>query len=228
MKNSVIIKSFPSGIVLHLDDEIPFDVLLADIATSNRESSGFFKDAKMALSIKGRELSETEEKRIVAVISENSRLNIVCLVGMEEDSTDVTFVKAIRQSGQMLEAAKDNEGQFYRGTLKNGQVLETESSIVLLGDVYPGSAIISARDIIVLGGLYGKAHAGGNGGAGHYIAALEMSPERLKIGDFKYKSKDKKTKWPIKPKVQPKIAYLKDETVVIDSLTKDILSELPV
>ena len=55
-----------------------------------------------------------------------------------------------------------------------------------------------------------------------------MSPERLKIGDFKYKSRDKKAKWPIRPKVQPKIAYIKDEMVVVDSLTKDILSELPV
>ena len=81
MKNSVIIKSFPSGIVLHLDDEIPFDDLLSDIAEKFRESSGFFKDAKMALSIRGRSLSETEEKRIVAVISENSQHNIVCLVG---------------------------------------------------------------------------------------------------------------------------------------------------
>ena len=58
MKNSVIIKSFPSGIVLHLDDEIPFDDLLSDIAEKFRESSGFFKDAKMALSIRGRSLSE--------------------------------------------------------------------------------------------------------------------------------------------------------------------------
>lgn len=228
MKNSVIIKSFPSGIVLHLDEEIPFDDLLSDIAEKFRESSGFFKDAKMALSIRGRALSETEEKRIVAVISENSQLNIVCLVGGEGDLTDFAFVKAIRQAEHMLESAKDNEGQFYRGTLKNGQVLETESSIVILGDVYPGATIISARDIIVLGGLYGKAHAGGNGGPGHYVAALEMSPERLKIGDFKYKSRDKKVKWPIKPKVQPKIAYIKDEIVVVDSLTKDILSELPV
>ena len=125
-------------------------------------------------------------------------------------------------------AAAENEGQFYRGTLKNGQILETESSIVIVGDVYPGSKIISARDIIVLGGLYGKAYAGGSGSEGHYIAALEMSPEKLQIGDFKYRAKDKKPKWSIKPKVQPKIAYIKDGIVIIDSLTKDLLSELPV
>lgn len=51
---------------------------------------------------------------------------------------------------------EDNDGHFYRGTLKNGQILETESSIVILGDVYPGSAIVSTKDIVVLGGLFEK------------------------------------------------------------------------
>ena len=80
----------------------------------------------------------------------------------------------------------------------------------------------------MLGGLYGEAYAGGNGSKGHYIAALEMSPERLKVGDFKYKPKDKTPRWSIKPKVQPKIAYVRDEKIVIDPLTKDLLSDLPV
>ena len=226
MKNSVIIKSFPSGIVLHLDPEIPFSDLLLEIAVKFKESSGFFKDAKMALSLKGRKLTEGEEKQIINVISDNSKIDIICLVG-EDDDTEKTFVKALVRSGHAREE-DSSEGQFYRGTLKNGQVLETESSIVILGDVYPGSAIISSKDIIVLGGLYGEAYAGGNGSEGHYVAALEMSPEKLKIGDFKYNSKEKINKWSIKPKVQPKIAYVKNGKVVMDSLTKELLGELPV
>ncbi len=227
MKNSVIIKSFPNGLVLYLDENLPFEELLLDIGDKFRDSSSFFKDARMALSIRGRDLSEKEERQIIHTISDNSQLQILCLVG-EDDTTNRNFVKALQMTASAHEAAAENEGQFYRGTLKNGQVLETESSIVVVGDVYPGSKIISARDIIILGGLYGKAYAGGNGREGHYIAALEMSPEKLQIGDFKYRAKDKKPKWSIKPKVQPKIAYIKDEIVVIDSLTKDLLSELPV
>lgn len=227
MKNSVIIKSFQSGIVLHLDPEIPFDTLLSDVEDKFRESSSFFKDAKMALSIKGRALSEQEEKQILDAISTNSNIHIICLVG-EDETTSQNFVKALQQADFSGESGLGSEGQFYRGTLKNGQILETESSIVILGDVYPGSAIISARDIIILGGLYGEAYAGGNGSSGHYVVALEMSPEKLKIGDFKYKTKEKISKWSIRPKVQPKIAYIKDKKVVIDSLTKELLSELPV
>ena len=181
----------------------------------------------MALSIKGRNLNDQEEKQILDAISSSSNLRIICIVG-EDAATNQSFVKALQQVDFSSESANGNEGQFYRGTLKNGQILETESSIVILGDVYPGSAIISARDIIVLGGLYGKAYAGGNGNKDHYVAALEMSPEKLKIGDFKYKAKEKTSKWSIRPKVQPKIAYVKDKKVIIDSLTKELLSELPV
>lgn len=226
MKNSVIIKSFPQGLVLHLDPELPFQELLKDVEEKFRESSSFFKDAKMALSIKGRVLSDEEEKQILGAIAGNSKLNILCIIGEDED-TNQHFVKALQQTG-LGDDATGNEGQFYRGTLKNGQILETESSIVVLGDVYPGSAIISARDIIVLGGLFGEAYAGGNGNKGHYVVALEMSPQKLKIGDFKYHAKEKTGKWSIKPKIQPKIAYIKDEKVVVESITKELLSELPV
>ncbi len=227
MKNSVVLKSFPNGIVLHLDPEMPFEALIIDIADKFHESSSFFKDARMALSIKGRILTDEEEKKILDVISENSRLQIICLVG-EDDATNQNFVKALQQTDFSGKPGAGEEGQFYKGTLKNGQTLETESSIVILGDVYPGSAIISAKDIIVLGGLFGEAYAGGNGDYHHYVVALEMSPEKLKIGDFKYKHKEKTSKWSIKPKVQPKIAYVKDEKVIVDSLTKELLSELPV
>lgn len=225
MKQSVIIKSFPNGIVLHLSEADTFEEILQETAIRFRESRGFFKDAKMALSIKGRKLTEEEENTLLNIISENSDIHILCLVSDDED-TDRMFIKAISETDFSEDGNGNSAGQFYKGTLKNGEVLETEYSIVILGDVYPGSAIISARDIIVLGGLYGEAYAGGNGSDGHYVAALEMSPEKLKIGDFKYHAKEK-SKWGIKPKVQPKIAYVKNKKIVMDSLTKELLSDMP-
>lgn len=225
MKQSVIIKSFPNGIVLHLSEADTFEEILQETAIRFRESRDFFKDAKMALSIKGRKLTEEEENTLLNIISENSDIHILCLVSDDED-TDRMFIKAISETDFSEDGNGNSAGQFYKGTLKNGEVLETEYSIVILGDVYPGSAIISARDIIVLGGLYGEAYAGGNGSDGYYVAALEMSPEKLKIGDFKYHAKEK-SKWGIKPKVQPKIAYVKNKKIVMDSLTKELLSDMP-
>ena len=223
MKNVVVLKSFQNGISVYLDEKVPFDSLIQEIAIKFKEASKFFGDVKMALSIEGRIVNKTEEIQIIRTIHENSQVEIVCLVGKDEEKN--------RQLFNALEDWKCGQqdscnGQFYRGTLKNHQVLETESSIVVIGDVQPGSAIISTKDIIILGALYGEAYAGGNGDKEHFVVALEMAPERLKIGDFKYKTKSGKSRWGLKPKVQPKIAYVRDNKVVMESITKELLDGL--
>ena len=226
MKNPVIIKSFQNGLSIYLDDEIPFSRLVEEIAFKFREASHFFKDASMAVSFEGRELSDIEERQLVNTITANSQLNIICIIGKNEE-TNKNYVKALQKLSSHQQAL-ENAGQFYRGTLKDGQTLETENSVIVLGDVYPGASIISGRDIVILGGLYGQAYAGGNGEDGHFVVALEMSPEKLKIGDFKYKTSEKQSRWPIKPKMQPKIAYVKDQRVLMDAITKELLNDLPV
>lgn len=226
MKNAVIIKSFPNGLSIFLDSEIPFSQLLSEIAMKFSESANFFKDASMVISFEGRALSDQEERQIVDTISANSRLNIICIMGKDEE-TDRNFVKAL-QKLSFHQEVMENAGQFYKGTLKDGQILETENSIIVLGDVYPGACIISSKDIVVLGGLFGQAYAGGNGEDGHFVVALEMSPEKLKIGDFKYKTSEKQSKWSIKPKIQPKIAFVNDARVIIEPITKELLNDLPV
>ncbi len=225
MKNAVIIKSFPNGLSIFLDSELPFSQLLEEIAVKFSESANFFKDASMVLSFEGRVLSDQEERQIVDIISANSRLKIVCIMGKDEE-TERNFVKALQQLSFHQEVM-EYAGQFYKGTLKDGQILETENSIIVLGDVYPGACIISSKDIVVLGGLYGQAYAGGNGEEGHFVVALEMSPEKLKIGDFKYKTSEKQSKWSIKPKIQPKIAFVNDARVKIEPITKELLNDLP-
>ncbi len=218
MKQTVLIKSFPNGLSVFLDDQLEFPDLLKELAKKFRESRHFFSGAKMALSLEGRALTEEEERQVVDTIVVNSDLNIVCLVG-KDSQENLYFQKAIAKADEL---SAENNGQFYRGTLRNGQLLETEKSIVIIGDVNPGASIISQKDIIVLGGLYGEAYAGGNGEEGHFVIALEMSPQKLKIGDFKYIPE--KSRWSIRPKVQPKIASVKNGRVAVEPLTKELLN----
>lgn len=224
MNSPVIIKSFQNGIAVILDDAIPFPTLLEEVGMKFKESAAFFKDAKMAISFEGRVLSAEEEKELVAQITSNCSLHIVCLVGKDEEKNQ-TYLKAIHQ----VDKKDENEGRFYRGNLKDGQVLEMDSSIVIIGDVYPGSCIAAKKDIIIIGGLYGEAYAGADGEKGHFVAALEMSPEKLKIGDIRYDNGGKKAgKWSIRPKVQPKIAYEKAGQVHVEPITKELLNMLPI
>lgn len=216
MINNVVIKSFPNGITLHMNSEISFDDLLKEIAQKFTESRGFFKQASMALSLEGRELSDTEEIMILETIMKNSDLHIMCIVG-HDDEKNRNYIKALDR--MELQLSHGNDGKFYKGSLKNGDSLESENNIVILGDVNPGCSVKSSKNIIVLGGLYGKAIAG----ADCYVLALEMEPEKLFVGDFKYKT-NKPSKWGIHPKVQPKLAYTKNDKVVVEPLTKELLS----
>ncbi len=220
MKDAVLIKSFPNGINLVMREDAEIEEILGELAMKFSEARNFFGTSSMALSMEGRKVTETEEIRILDTIRQNSNVRIVCIVGRDEE-TNKNYIKALQHMEKKLTGG--DEGQFYKGSLKNREVIETENSIVVLGDVYPGSAVISAGNIIILGGLYGEAYAGGSGIEDCYIVALEMEPERIKIGDFKYKTNAKQSKWGIRPKVQPKIAHLKNGKIVFDPLTKELL-----
>lgn len=220
MKDAVLIKSFPNGITLLMREDVSMEEILQELTVKFTEARNFFGNSTMALSMEGRKVTEAEEILILDTIRVNSNVRIACIVGHDDD-TNKNFIKALQHMDKKLSGTEG--GQFYKGTLKNREVIETENSIVVLGDVYPGSAVFSAGNIIILGGLYGEAYAGGDGREDAYIVALEMEPERLKIGDFKYKTNAKQLKWGIHPKVQPKIAHLKGGKIVFDPLTKELL-----
>lgn len=220
MKDAVLIKSFPNGITLLMRGDVSMEEILQELTVKFTEARNFFGNSTMALSMEGRKVTEAEEILILDTIRVNSNVRIACIVGHDDD-TNKNFIKALQHMDKKLSGTEG--GQFYKGTLKNREVIETENSIVVLGDVYPGSAVFSAGNIIILGGLYGEAYAGGDGREDAYIVALEMEPERLKIGDFKYKTNAKQLKWGIHPKVQPKIAHLKGGKIVFDPLTKELL-----
>ena len=90
-------------------------------------------------------------------------------------------------NAQCLSEREKSDGQFYRGTLKRRQLLESESSIVILGDVEFGAKVVAKGNIIILGTLYGSVHAGAAGDRNAFIIALSMQPQRLVIGDIEAK-----------------------------------------
>ncbi|MCI5065763.1 hypothetical protein MRY87_08570 [bacterium] len=70
------------------------------------------------------------------------------------------------------------------GTLRSGQRVESEHTLLVAGDVNSGAEVIAGGDIFILGKLRGVAHAGAydETGAGRVIFALELEPTQLRIG----------------------------------------------
>jgi len=219
MKDAIIIKSFSDGLNLIMRDDVPFEEIIQEAIQKFSDGRNFFKDATMAISVEGRSLSQEDEIRLLDVIREYTDLKVFCIVGRENEANK-SYVRAVKQLEQTI---RDKDmGEFYKGSLKDGQVIETTNTIVIVGDVNPGCAVISSKNIIILGGLYGEAFAGDENKNNHFVLALEMEPERLRIGDYKYKTQ-KKSKWGIRQKIQPKVAYIKDDEIVLDVPTRDIL-----
>ncbi|MEI3380654.1 MAG: septum site-determining protein MinC [Dorea sp.] len=52
---------------------------------------------------------------------------------------------------ESLEAVHERDGQFYKGTLRGRQVLESEQSIVIIGDIEEGATVASKGNVIVTG-----------------------------------------------------------------------------
>lgn len=226
MKDKVRIKSFSNGLILQLDQDEPMEELLVEIAAKFKEGKAFFGRAAVAISFQGREVNAEEEDRILNTIEENCNLKIVCIVGKEE-AREKVFGKALQhyERQKLAEDQLGREVQVFQGSLKDGEELETPTSIIILGDVESGCSISSEKNILVLGGIYGKAHAGkGSDGKKNIIAALEMASDELFIGDFKY-IPAKKNKWGKKKKEEALVAKIHENSVCLEPLTKEHLKE---
>ena len=220
MRQTVVIKGNRYGITVFLDPQTEFDVLLEDLGKKFRESAKFFKDAKMALSIEGKKLDNEQQRRIVETISDNSQMEILCILSQDKEE-EARFREAVERQRQKEKA---NVGRFYKGTLRSGQILESEGSVVILGDVNPGARVIAVGNVIVLGALKGTAYAGIAGNERVFVAALEMEPTQLRIGKVMGRSEDTKAKR--KGPAKPKIAFCKDDGIYVEELCRDILHDI--
>lgn len=70
---------------------------------------------------------------------------------------------------------------IHQGTLRSGDHLQAEGSVLLLGDVNPGARISAGGDVRVWGRLRGVAHAGCRGDGSARIVALQLRPLQLRI-----------------------------------------------
>ncbi|MCA1793234.1 MAG: septum site-determining protein MinC [Desulfotignum sp.] len=69
-----------------------------------------------------------------------------------------------------------------RGRVRSGQKIDTGKHVVIFGDVNPGAEIIAGGDVVVLGRLAGKVHAGNPKNETAIVFALVFDPTSVKIG----------------------------------------------
>ena len=108
-----------------------------------------------------------------------------------------------------------NETFFHRGSLRGGQSINYEGSVVVLGNVNPGSMIKAHANIVVLGSLKGVVHAGYTGNTDCFVAASDFSPTQLSIADIMtYIPEEKRSL----KKNNASMAYIEDRKIYISPL----------
>lgn len=219
-KAPVVIKGNKSGIRIVLDKQISFQELLEEVKNKFQESSDFLGEAQVAVSFDGRKLNEEEEAILLQCIKDNSKLQVVCLVDEDKEREELFN----RSLNERLLALNSNTGQFFKGNLRSGQVMEFETSIVILGDINVGAQVVSTGNVIVLGSLLGTVYAGAAGKENAFIVALKMDPIQIRISDVIARSSDEKHEVP----TEPQIAYLRDGAIYIDTLSRKTLTDIDV
>ena len=77
-----------------------------------------------------------------------------------------------------------SEAKIHRGSLRSGQRLEFEGTLIILGDVNDGAEAIAGKNVIVVGNLRGLAHAGAKGNKKAIIAANKIESPQIRISNI--------------------------------------------
>lgn len=225
MSQPVVLKSNRYGINLILDADMPFGQLEEAILEKFRESEKFFKNAKIAISFEGRRLSQEEEFSILDMIAKNTSIQVICVV--DQDKMREQMYK--EKIDSYYQDVADNTGEFYKGTLRSGQVLKCDTSIVIIGDVNPGAKIIAKGNIVILGSLKGNAYAGAAGDESCFVTALDMDPVQIKIGNVIGRSADRGPWEAIRNRhrtMDPQIALVSKGNIMIEPITHGLLKKI--
>ena len=218
MQNPVVIKGNKAGMTVYLDPALPFTELLEAVKKKFRETARFWGSAQMTLTLEGRDLTAAQEFAIVDTITKNSQIEVLCLL-----DTDAERIERCEKAlNDKLMELNSQTGQFYRGTLKRGDCLESEASIVIIGNVDHGARVTAKGNVIVLGELKGTVTAGVSGNPQAVVMALDMAPLQIRIGDMSSRFNERNKRLGR----GPMIALAEDGAIVMRSLKKSFLNNM--
>ncbi|MEE1313075.1 MAG: septum site-determining protein MinC [Lachnospiraceae bacterium] len=246
MNQSVMIKGNKYGLTLWLDPEIQYEELIEEIMRKFQVSAAFFNFSKpIALRFEGKELNHNQISEILEGISQVTSLQIAYIID-EDSAIETKFQQLMAEKEIQKEELvrkrleeekvrqKPEDGMFYRGTLRSGQSIQSDSSIVVLGDVNPGATVSAKGNVVVLGALKGYAYAGTDGNDNTVIVALEMKPMQIRIGNQIARNSDEEMKKSFfmkkkKKKVEatePQMAFVENGHIYVEPVSKSLIHEL--
>ena len=166
-KNQVIIK---------IDESAEQKDVVLGLKKKIIELKNLYQDDRTPILITGKILKNKEMDEIQSIIKKFIDVQI------EFDSPKVLGLHGIKKT--FYKEVATSETKFHKGSLRSGQRIEYEGSIVIIGDVNAGAEVIAGENIVVLGTLRGLAHAGAKGNKDAVIEAVEIDAAQIRIADI--------------------------------------------
>jgi len=163
MRNCVSINLRKNEIVIKISDNAEQKDIIDNLRKKLPELKKMYKNEKTPITVTGKILKNKEIDEIQELIKRNIDVEI-----------DFDMPKSLGLSSITRTFNKEiaiSETKFHRGSLRSGQKMESEGSLVILGDVNSGAEVMASDNIVVLGALRGLAHAGAKGNKQAIISA---------------------------------------------------------
>lgn len=176
MKNVINIQTKRGKVVLNIEEEATQKEILQELAIKMIELKSLYQDDLTPILVTGKIFKNKEMEQIKEVIQ-----NILD-VDVEFDSPKMLGLHGIKKA--FSKDIATSETQFHKGSLRSGQKIEFEGSLVILGDVNAGAEILAGENIVVLGILRGMAHAGAKGNKEAIIAAASIESPQIRIANI--------------------------------------------
>lgn len=175
MNSSININIKKNQVVIKIDENAEQKEIISDLKKKIIELKNFYKDDKTPILITGKILKNKDMDEIQAVIKKFINVQV------EFDSPKVLGLHGIKKT--FYKEVATSETKFHKGSLRSGQRIEFEGSLVIIGDVNAGAEVIAGENIVVLGILRGLAHAGAKGNKDAVIEAEEIEAVQIRIAD---------------------------------------------
>lgn len=175
-KNCISINLRKDEIIIKIAEDAEQREIIYDLRKKLSELKKLYKNEKTPIKVTGKVMKNKEIDEIQNLIK-----------GQIDVEIDFDMPKTLGLSG--IKKAFDreiatSETKFHRGSLRSGQKLETEGSLVIIGDVNSGAEVVASDNIIVLGNLRGLAHAGAKGNKQAIIAAGLLDTVQIRISNI--------------------------------------------
>lgn len=176
MNNCISINLKKNEIIIKIAEDAKQEQILNTLRKKLPELKKLYKNEKTPIRVVGKILKNKEIDEIQEMIKDTIDVKI------EFDMPKTLGLSSIKRTFEQEIGISETE--FHRGSLRSGQRLEAERSIVILGDVNSGAEVIASDNIVVLGNLRGLAHAGAKGNKQAFISAGNLDTVQIRIANI--------------------------------------------